>query len=63
MTNGPRALYWYGVNSRAADVMVLDGGGNPPQGWNPGGWDCGNGCPGGVIAGYLPFAGTQVGEL
>lgn len=63
VTNSPKALYWYGVNSRAADLMVLDGGGDPKQRFNPGGWDCGNGCPGGVVAGYLPFAGTQVGEL
>ena len=43
--------------------MILDGGGNPPQEYGPGGWDCGNGCPGGVIAGYLPFSGTQVKQL
>lgn len=63
VTSNPQDLYWYGVNSRAARVMVLDGKGNPQQHYNAGGWDCGNGCPGGVIAGYLPFAGTQVGEL
>ena len=63
VTNGPQDLYWYGVNSRAAQVMILDGRGNPQQYHNAGGWDCGNGCPGGVIAGYLPFAGRQVGEL
>ena len=45
--------------------MVLDGVGNPQQYNNPGGWDCGSGCPGGVIAAYLPFmaAAAQVGEL
>ncbi|CAD6588583.1 MAG: hypothetical protein ASARMPREDX12_003380 [Alectoria sarmentosa] len=63
VTNSPQDLYWYGVNSRVADVMVLDDGENPPQEWNPRGWGCGNGCLGGVIAGYLPFAGTLVGEL
>ena len=44
-------------------MIILDGRGNPKQVNNPGGWGCGNGCPGGVVAGYLPFAGTQVGEL
>ena len=56
VANNPKSLYWYGVNSRAADVMILDGKGNPPQRYNPGGWGSGNGSPGGVIAGYLPFA-------
>ena len=57
VANHPRGLYWYGVNSRAADVMILDGERNPAQRYNPGGWGCGDGCPGGVIAGYLPFSG------
>lgn len=56
VVNSPQELYWYGINSRAADVMILDGGGNPKQYNNPGGWSCGHGCSGGVIAGYLPFS-------
>ncbi|MCJ1428228.1 hypothetical protein MMC29_006136 [Sticta canariensis] len=53
VTNGPRRLWWYGVNTRTADVMVLDGIGDPKQDNNPGGWN-----PGGVIAGYLHFSGS-----
>lgn len=51
VTNSPRGLWWYGVNTRNADVMVLDGRGDPKQYNNPGGWT-----PGGVIAGYLLFS-------
>lgn len=50
VTNNPQQLSWYGVNTKSADVMVLDGRGNPTQAFHPGGWT-----PGGVIAGYLGF--------
>lgn len=55
VVNNPRGLWWYGVNTRNADVMVLDGRGDPKQFYNPGGWT-----PGGVIAGYLLFSGSAV---
>ncbi|KAL8687352.1 MAG: hypothetical protein Q9218_006452 [Villophora microphyllina] len=48
----PKGLYWYGVDSKSADVMVLDGRENPSQFNHPGGWS-----PGGVIAAYLQFEG------
>lgn len=50
VTNAPRRLRWYGVNTKSADVMVRDGRGNPRQENHPGGWT-----PGGVIAAYLVF--------
>ena len=56
VTHHPRNLHWFGLNSRAADVMVLDGSTNPRQYNSPGGWSCGNNCPGGVIAAYLEFS-------
>lgn len=34
--------------------MILDGG-NPPQEYGPGGWDCGIGCPGGGYCGISAF--------
>lgn len=49
VTNRPETLSWYGIGTKGADVMVLDGGDNPDQETHPGGW-------GGVIAVYLPFA-------
>ncbi len=52
VTNNPRGLRWYGVNTRTSDHMVLDGNGDPDQFNNPGGWS-----PGGVIAAYLLFSG------
>lgn len=53
VTGDPRGLYWYGIDSKSANVMVLDGRDNPDQSHNPGGWH-----PGGVMAGYLRFAGS-----
>lgn len=52
IVNNPRGLRWYGVNTRNADRMLLDGKGDPSQLNNPGGWS-----PGGVIAAYLGFSG------
>ncbi|KAL8699754.1 MAG: hypothetical protein Q9201_005821 [Fulgogasparrea decipioides] len=53
VTGRPRGLYWYGVDTRNSDVMVLDGRENPRQENHPGGW-----YPGGVIAAYLGFSGS-----
>lgn len=53
VTGNPNGLFWYGVNSRNSEIMVLDGRDNPTQFNNPGGWT-----PGGVIAGYLLFSGA-----
>lgn len=63
VVNGTQGLYWFGINSRAADVMVLDDGADPQQRSNPGGWNCGNQCSGGVVAAYLTFEGTGVGKV
>jgi len=51
VTGNPTNLYWYGVNSRCATTIILDGNANPAESNNPGGWS-----PGGVIAGYLEFS-------
>lgn len=53
ITGDPKCLYWYGINTRCADVMILDGKSNPKQLHHPGGWS-----PGGVIAAYLGFSGS-----
>ncbi|KAI4125489.1 MAG: hypothetical protein LQ338_004215 [Usnochroma carphineum] len=53
VTGNPTNLYWYGIATKSADVMVLDGKDNPDQHHNPGGWT-----PGGVIAAYLRFMGN-----
>lgn len=53
VTGNPRGLYWYGVNTKCSDVMILDGVNSPKQYNHPGGWP-----PGGVIAAYLRFAGS-----
>lgn len=53
VANNPHGLFWYGVNTRNADIMVLDQRGNPTQAFHPGGWT-----PGGVIAAYLDFQAT-----
>ncbi|KAL8770173.1 MAG: hypothetical protein Q9209_004015, partial [Squamulea sp. 1 TL-2023] len=50
VTGNPKNMYWYGINTKSADVMVLDGKGNPTRYNHPGGWS-----PGGVIAAYLTF--------
>lgn len=50
VTNSPRNLHWFAVNSRTAKIMILDNNGNPAQFNNPGGWN-----PGGVIAAYLSY--------
>ncbi|KAL8750642.1 MAG: hypothetical protein Q9199_006933 [Rusavskia elegans] len=50
VTGNPRNMYWYGINTKSADVMVLDGKDNPTRYNHPGGWN-----PGGVIAAYLTF--------
>ncbi|KAL8811223.1 MAG: hypothetical protein Q9223_007579 [Gallowayella weberi] len=52
VTGNPKNMYWYGINTKSADVMVLDGNENPNRFFHPGGWP-----PGGVIAAYLTFAG------
>jgi glucan 1,3-beta-glucosidase len=51
ISGNPSNLYWYGINTKSADVMVLDGKDNPAQLNNPGGWT-----PGGIVAAYLQFA-------
>lgn len=53
ITDSPKSLYWYGVNTRCANTILLDGQGNPKELNNPGGWG-----PGGVVAGYLQFSGA-----
>lgn len=53
VAGNPKGLYWYGVNSRCATTMILDGQGNPKEFNNPGGWP-----PGGVVAAYLQYAGS-----
>lgn len=50
VTNGPTHLYWYAVNTKSANIMILDNNNNPSEYNNPGGW-------GGVIAAYLSFKG------
>ena len=58
VVNSPRSLYWYAVNTRVSDVMILNATGNSPRQYNnPGGWS-----PGGVVAAYIPFAGASVYE-
>lgn len=51
VTGNPKKLYWYGINTKSADIMVLDGKDNPSRFNHPGGWP-----PGGVIAAYLTFS-------
>ncbi|KAL8748449.1 MAG: hypothetical protein Q9184_007296, partial [Pyrenodesmia sp. 2 TL-2023] len=53
VTGGPKKLYWYGIDTKSADVMILNGADNPKQENHPGGWN-----PGGAIAAYLRFAGN-----
>jgi glucan 1,3-beta-glucosidase len=53
VTGNPKGLYWYGVNTRCATTIILDGKNNPKERNNPGGWG-----PGGVVAGYLQFSGA-----
>ncbi|KAH8601170.1 putative exo-beta-1,3-glucanase [Bisporella sp. PMI_857] len=48
VTNNPTSLYWYGIGTKSADTMVLDGKTNPQTVNNPGGW-------GGNIAAYRSF--------
>jgi hypothetical protein len=48
VSGSPQRLFWFGINSRCADVMILDDSSSPRQYNNPGGWS-----PGGVIAAYL----------
>ncbi|KAL8626631.1 hypothetical protein Q9189_007672 [Teloschistes chrysophthalmus] len=50
---GGKGLWWYGIATRNAEVMVLDGRDDPTQFHHPGGWT-----PGGVIAAYLGFSGS-----
>ncbi len=50
VTNTPRHLYWFTVNTKSAATMILDNNGNPSQYNNPGGWS-----PGGVITAYLTY--------
>lgn len=50
---GVKGLWWYGLATRNAEVMVLDGRDDPKQFNHPGGWT-----PGGVIAAYLGFSGS-----
>lgn len=53
VTNSPKRLYWYAVNTKSAKIMILDNNGNPAEYNNPGGWS-----PGGVIAAYLTYKGS-----
>ena len=55
VVNSPQSFFWYGISSRSAATMVLDGHGNPQMFNNPGGWP-----PGGVIAAYMPFTGETL---
>ncbi|KAL9576360.1 MAG: hypothetical protein Q9212_007166 [Teloschistes hypoglaucus] len=50
VVGAPKSLWWYGIATRNAEVMVLDGRDDPRQFHHPGGWT-----PGGVIAAYLGF--------
>ncbi|KAL8849242.1 MAG: hypothetical protein Q9221_005772 [Calogaya cf. arnoldii] len=53
VTGNPKNMYWYGINTKSVEIMVLDGKDNPSRYNHPGGWN-----PGGVIAAYLPFQGA-----
>lgn len=44
----PSRLYWYGIGTKSADVLVLDGQSNPKELNNPGGW-------GGIVQKYTQF--------
>lgn len=52
VTGNPRGLFWFGINTRCADKIILDGSDDNREYYNPGGWP-----PGGVIAAYLKFSG------
>ena len=45
----PSKLYWYGIGTKSADIMVFDGQSNPATFNNPGGW-------GGNMVGYRQFS-------
>lgn len=52
VVNNPKSLYWYGVNTKSSDVMIMDGTVTQPRELNnPGGFS-----PGGVLAAYRSFA-------
>lgn len=51
VTGNPKNLYWYGIGTKCATTVVLDGAGSVQMSNNPGGW-------GGVVAAYLPYSGT-----
>ena len=53
VTGNPKGLFWYAVNTRCADKVIMDGSDDNKELYNPGGWG-----PGGVIAAYLKFSGT-----
>ncbi|KFY68822.1 hypothetical protein V496_00777 [Pseudogymnoascus sp. VKM F-4515 (FW-2607)] len=49
VANDPDNLAWYAINIKSADVLVLDGKGNPSKDNTPGSW-------GGNLVAYRPFA-------
>jgi glucan 1,3-beta-glucosidase len=55
VVGNPRGLYWYGINTRKAEIMVLDGVNNPSEAWNPGSWEA-------LVIAYRQFAGGAMQE-
>ena len=51
VANTPSNMIWYGVNTKSADILILDGKNNPAQYNNPGGW-------GGDLVAYIQFSGA-----
>ncbi|KAJ6011880.1 hypothetical protein N7499_013150 [Penicillium canescens] len=49
VANSPENLVWYSINTRKADVMILDGESNPSEYNHPGGWEA-------IIQGYRQFS-------
>jgi len=49
VSGSPSKMYWYGIGTKSADIMVLDGQSNPAEFNNPGGW-------GGNMVGYRQFS-------
>lgn len=52
VAGNPNNLVWYGINTKSADVMVMDGKGNPSEFNNPGSW-------GGNLVAYRQFAASS----
>ena len=55
----PKRFIWYGIATKQAQRMILDGKVDAMQVNNPGGWMEGNNEGGGLICGYRVFAGAE----